>query len=73
MRLPPRLINALEATGLPWETVIGGSHTHIRLAGKLAGILPKNLKGKELNLPALQKTIAQIKRVAREVKSESNS
>lgn len=55
---------ALDATGLEWSVVRGTRHYHLRLGGRLIGILPRSpqtsMGRAERNL------IAQIKRAARQ-------
>ena len=41
MRILPVIEQALDSTGLPWEIGPGKKHHHIRVGGKLAGILPR--------------------------------
>jgi len=64
----PLLKDALEQTGLTWDVVEGKRHHHIRLEGKLVGILPKgshhNNRRATLNLRS------QIRRAAEEFKNE---
>jgi hypothetical protein len=67
MRLPTKITVALEATGLPWCTELGGKHYKIRVAGRLAGVYPKGGHSSADNR-ALLNTITQIRRIAKEVK-----
>ena len=63
MRTDPKLISALEATGLPWSLEQGRGHIKIRLAGRLAGVMgvtPSPRSRATLNV------ISQIKRIAGE-------
>jgi hypothetical protein len=68
MKLPERLREALDATGLPWVIELGGKHYKVRLAGKLVSIYPKG-KGHETDKRALLNTITQVRRAARELQS----
>lgn len=63
-RIDPKLRQALEETGLPWEVVNGGIHFHVRLDGRLVGILPRG--GGAADPRALRNTIAQVRRAARQ-------
>lgn len=69
MKLPREVRAELEATGLPWSLERGSRHLHVRVGGRLAGILPKG------RVPcadrATQNIISQIRRVARQLKQET--
>lgn len=61
-RLDPRIVDALDATGLPWSVELGSKHRHIRLDGRLVGLIPL---GRERGYGrGTENTIAQIRRVA---------
>ena len=64
MRLPKVIRQALDETGMPWDVERGKKHLKIKVAGKLAGILP----GGKLNEKdrALKNVAAQIKRAGNE-------
>ena len=62
----PALESALEATGLPWTLEPGSKHFHIRLAGKLAVVLPQGIKGSPSRILDA-KNIRNVQRIAREV------
>lgn len=64
MRLPKVVRSALEATGKPWEVVLGKKHHKIKVNGKLAGILPRGKLGSKDR--ALKNIVAQIKRAGNE-------
>jgi hypothetical protein len=66
MRLPKIIETALQDTGLPFEVVRGSRHHHIRVAGRLVGILPTHGSA-EASPRALRNTVAQIRRAARGV------
>ena len=68
MKIDPRVKAALEEAGVPYELELGGRHRKVRLAGRLAGILPRSGVSSGSQRAALN-TIAQIRRVAREVRS----
>lgn len=58
--------DALVATGLPYTIEPGARHRKIKVAGRLAGILPRSpTKDSDLR-PALN-VASQIKRLAREI------
>lgn len=67
MRLPSELTVALDATGLPWAMETGGKHYKIKVAGRLAGVYPKGGHN-SADKRSLANTVAQIRRVAKEVK-----
>lgn len=66
MKPQPEVLAALEQTGLPWELVNGSRHTHIRVAGRLAGILPRG--SGSVDQRAVKNCITQIRRKASEVR-----
>ncbi len=66
MKLPAKIEAALEETGLPWSVERGGKHHKLRVAGRLAGVLPYG-SGAETYQRTLLNTVSQIRRVAREV------
>lgn len=59
IRVPKPIKTALDATGLPWSIESGSRHFHIRLDGRLVGILPQ---GKPGDGRGLKNTLAQIRR-----------
>lgn len=65
MKPQPEVLAALEQTGLPWELTNGGKHTHIRVGGRLAGILPRG--SGTVDRRVIKNCVAQIKRKASEV------
>lgn len=67
-RIPPIVLQALEETGLPWTTELGGSHVKVRLAGRFVAILPRRIKRRE-GREVLNVT-AQIRRAAQELSKE---
>jgi hypothetical protein len=66
-RVPSRISEALEATGLPYAIEQGARHLKIKVAGRLVGIAPRRLSGEcrhsELNV------VSQIRRAASEIRS----
>jgi hypothetical protein len=66
----PRVIrDELEATGLPWSVERGSRHQHVRLAGRLVGILPTC--GTDENPGrAMKNVIAGIRRKAKEMRND---
>lgn len=64
-RVNPRIMEALEATGLPWELLDGGSHTKIVVGGYMAGILSRGKHDAQQRTTL--NTIAQIRRKAQEI------
>lgn len=67
MRLPTLIEAALEETGQPWVIKMGGKHIKLLVAGRLAGVLPKN-GGNESDRRAVHNTVRQIRNVARELR-----
>lgn len=63
MKREPKIIAALEATGLPWALEQGRGHFKIRLAGRLAGVVSVNPSPRSR---ASLNVISQIKRIAGE-------
>lgn len=65
-RIPPEVKAALNATGLPWAVEMGKRHAHIRLAGKMVGVLsmgqPDETFGRSMNI------LAHIRRCAKEMR-----
>ena len=66
VRLRPEILAALEQTGLPWTLAEGKKHVHIRIAGHLAGILPRG--SGSVGERAVKNCISQIRRKANEVR-----
>lgn len=64
MRLPPDIVQELDATGRPWDFKLGAKHWKITVGGKLVGILPRNLKLAETGR-AKKNVIAQIRRAVK--------
>lgn len=58
---------ALNATGLPWTIEPGTNHFQIRLAGRLAGLVPQGVKG-ETPRQMICRNVKQIQRIAAEIK-----
>jgi hypothetical protein len=67
VKLPDRLREALDETGLPWEVVCGGKHHKVKLAGKLVAVYPHG-KAREAEKRSLLNTITQVRRAARELR-----
>ena len=64
MKLPPRVREALEATGKSWEASAGSKHVKLRVEGKLVGILPLNGKYADTGRGTAN-IVAQIRRATR--------
>lgn len=67
MKLPAKVREALEETGLPWGVEAGSRHFKIKVSGRLAGILPKG-RPNSSHSRSLLNTVSQIRNVAREIK-----
>lgn len=67
VKFAPELEKALDATGLPWHIESGSKHFKIRLAGRMAGIIPQGVKGDNSRI-CLAKNIRNIERLAAELK-----
>lgn len=64
MRLPPRIEEALNATGRPWNIEQGKRHQKIMLDGRMVGILP--LSGfQTADMRCIKNTVSQIRKAAR--------
>lgn len=61
-KLPDKIAAALDATGLPWS-VEPGSHTKIRLNGRLVGVCSHSKNGHHDR--AVKAVVSQIRRAAR--------
>lgn len=68
MRLPAQIEAALEQSGLPWSIETGSKHRKLRVAGRLAGILPRGGHNEKDQRTVLN-TVSQIRRVARDARS----
>jgi hypothetical protein len=68
VKLNAKIEAALGQTGLPWSLERGGKHHKLRVAGRLAGILPRSGHS-ETDQRAVLNTVTQIRRVAREVQT----
>lgn len=70
--VPSVIEDALVATGLPWSLEPGKKHIHIRLAGRLVGILPKGRKkGDFLSNRANLNIVSQVRHMAALLKEGS--
>lgn len=67
MRIPKDVVQALEATQLPWEIKDGGKHFKITLSGRMVGILPKGTSRNEGGR-ALLNLLGQIRRAAKQIR-----
>jgi len=68
MKIDSKIEQALEATGLPWVAENGGKHIKVKLAGRLACILPKGANGNRGNTTrACLNAVSQIRAIARSV------
>lgn len=63
MKLPRGLKEALDETGVPWTIERGKRHYHIRMDGRLVGVI--GLSTSEIASRATKNIIAQARRVAR--------
>ena len=61
------VVQALEATGLPWEIESGNGHAKIKMCGHLVGVM--NVKKNGHHERAEKNVIGQIKRKAAELKA----
>jgi hypothetical protein len=66
MKLDPKVKQALNNTGIPWEVEAGSKHFKVRLGGRLAGVYPHGKKT-EASQHANSNLISNIKRLAREL------
>lgn len=61
------IVQALDATGLPWAITTGKKHRHIRLSGRLVGVLPHKGGNGDADQHARKNVIGQIRRAAQEM------
>ena len=66
MKLDPKVKQALNDTGIPWEVEAGSKHYKVRLGGRLAGVYPHGKKT-EASQHANSNLVSNIKRLAREL------
>lgn len=66
MRLDPKIKDALDIAGERWEIVPGSKHNHIRIDGKLVGILPKGSGAADHR--TIKNCISQIRKATRGAK-----
>lgn len=65
-RIPARLRQVLDDCGEPWEIVNGARHSHIRVAGRLVGTLPRHAGGQEsLGDRQWKNLVAQVRRAVK--------
>lgn len=70
MRLPEELRSELDSCGFPWLLEKGRRHYKLRVGGRMAGILPLNGKFQTSDATPLKNTIAQVRRVVRELREK---
>lgn len=63
-----RIVQALDATGLPWAITKGKRHRQVRLCGRLVGVLPHKGVNGDADQHAQKNVIGQIRRAAQEMK-----
>jgi hypothetical protein len=73
-RLPAHITDLLDSTGLPWEATPGARHIHVRIAGRLAVVVPYG-KTRRSDAKARQykNSMATIRRVVRRMRGEALS
>jgi hypothetical protein len=69
-RLHPKLLEALDETGLPWDIEVGKKHNKLRVDGRLAVILSRGKPAEDANFRLIRNDIANIRRLAREIKGQ---
>ena len=67
MKLPERLREALDNTGLPWKVEDGSKHYKVKLCGRLVAVFPLGKK-RDADKRALLNTITQVRLAARQIK-----
>jgi len=72
-RTPDAVIEALEATGLPYSIEPGTRHRKSIVGGRLAGILPHGAGRGAPSTRTMLNTIAQIRRVAAQLRQETTA
>ena len=68
-KIEREIATLLAASGVPGEIEPGPRHRKIRIAGKLAGILPGGRLSDEGG-PAYHKTLAQVRRAIRQAQHD---
>ena len=69
MKIDDRIKDALEATGLPWSADYGSKHIKVKVAGRLACVLPVGASARRGSINRSQlNSISQIKAIARSMK-----
>ena len=63
VKIDRKIIEALDATGIPYPIVGGKKHSHVRVGGRLAAILPHGTSSGGPN--TIKNCIAGIRRAAR--------
>ena len=64
-KLPKPIVEALDATGLPWAAEHGTRHTKIKLAGRLVGVAARKPIS-DCDLRPTKNIVSQIRRAARQ-------
>lgn len=67
-RLNPKLQEALDATGLPWEIEEGTKHRKVRICGRLVLIMSRAGAGEDASQRIIRNNLANIRRAVREIK-----
>ena len=69
MKIPEALRSELDNCGYPWDIENGKKHQKVRVAGRLAAILPHGKQSNRTLVP-LKNTIAQVRRIVRELEEQ---
>lgn len=69
MKIPAQLEETLNATGIPWTLEQGGKHQKVKLGGRLVAIVP-NGREQTTHKRSLLNAVTQVRRMARELKSQ---
>ena len=70
--VPKVILEELESCGLPFVFEYGANHVHIRVSGRLAGILPGGKNAKQgSDIRAVLNVRSQVRRIVAAVKEES--
>ena len=67
-QIDPRIVDALDATGLQWYTVVGKKHRKVFLVERLVLVVAHGSSKREYQRSLADKAIKTINRVAEEVR-----
>ncbi len=66
----PEVKQALDGCGLPYSLEMGKRHIHVKLMGRLVGVLPRGKTNGAIYNHANKNVVSQIKRAAARLKED---